>query len=92
MKTINMIFVEEFGEADAFFDGQELLTYWWGNDANWRNEYFDPLLAKLGIKVRVVRKDKQPKLYAQLREKLRADIESSQGYDPDDVGDEGDDE
>lgn len=40
------------GEIDAFFDEKlKLIEYWFCNDAHYRNEYMNPLLEKLGIKV-----------------------------------------
>jgi hypothetical protein len=53
MKTIINLFVEEFGEVDAFFDAEtgELLHYWSCNDAAWRHEYMAPLFEKVGVRV-----------------------------------------
>lgn len=51
MRTISMYTHPPFDAYQAVFDGDELLALWHGNDASWRDEYFNPLLAKLGIEV-----------------------------------------
>lgn len=53
MKTIYHVNVEVFGEQDFFFDDDGKLIHWWDrNDADYRNEYMDPLMKELGIKVK----------------------------------------
>jgi hypothetical protein len=50
MKKIYYIFFERGGEIDAFFgEDDKLITYWFGNDANWRDEYMSGLLAHCGF-------------------------------------------
>ena len=34
-----------------FDEKHELLDYWYCNDAQWRHEYFDGFMEKLGVKV-----------------------------------------
>ena len=53
MKTIYHVMYEgELGEAEGFYNKeQELLHSWDCNDANYRHEYMNPLLLKLGINV-----------------------------------------
>lgn len=49
MKLIHVTYCGEYGEAEGFFtENGELLEMWSLNDADWRSEYMDPLLHKLG--------------------------------------------
>lgn len=50
-KLFHAQYEDEF-EAEGFFDEKgKMLQGWHGNDANWRGEYMDPLLEKLGYEV-----------------------------------------
>jgi hypothetical protein len=52
MKKIYHAFCEIFGEQDFFFNEDFKLIHWWDkNDATWREEYMNPLMEKLGIKI-----------------------------------------
>lgn len=53
MKTIYFSdYCGEYGEAQAIFDEDgSLLGQWFCDDGNWRSEYFDGFLNKLGIVV-----------------------------------------
>ncbi len=52
MKKIFHVYTESDGEMDWFFDEDgNVLQYWYNNDACWREEYMNPLLASLGIEV-----------------------------------------
>ncbi len=44
---------DEIGEVEGIFDSDKFtLLHWWNlNDADWRSEYFNPLMEQLGIKV-----------------------------------------
>ena len=65
MKTIYLVGDEEEGEVEGMFDDKgNIIHCWTCNDANWRNEYFDPLMEALGIKVECSEDEK-------LKKKLR---------------------
>jgi hypothetical protein len=67
MKPLYWIFLED--EYEGMFDDKgKLLDYWHCNDASWRVEYFNGLMAKLGYEVVCIR-DGHP-LYKKLRTKL----------------------
>lgn len=52
LKTIYHVFYEEYGEHDVFFDEDlDIIDYWHCNDANWRGEYFQGLVAYMGYEV-----------------------------------------
>ena len=55
MTTIYHVWIEDdndLGEYDAFFDEEGNFIHGWdGNDANYRNEYMDPLMQALGVTV-----------------------------------------
>lgn len=69
MKTVLFVTDDSYGEVEAFFneDGT-LLGSWSRNDAEWRREYFDPILAALGI---TFVKSTRPDLLAKLRDHWR---------------------
>ncbi len=49
---------DEIGEVEGMFDENKELIHWWSrNDANWRSEYFAPILEYFGYK----EVDKNPK-------------------------------
>ncbi len=48
MKTLS-IYNTEYGQA--YFNGNKLVGYTHENDANWRAEYFNPIMKEMGIKV-----------------------------------------
>ena len=53
MKTIYILFYEDFGEIDIAFDKDGAPLHWWScNDATWRQEYFGPLMKTLGVEVK----------------------------------------
>lgn len=39
------------GEVTFFFDADSLVKGVYGNDADWRHEYFNPVLAHFGLEV-----------------------------------------
>ena len=42
----------ELGEVEGLMTEEgKILNHWYVNDAKWRNEYFGPALAQMGIKV-----------------------------------------
>jgi hypothetical protein len=44
---------DDHGEVQAMFDeDKNLIDYWWTNDGNWRSEYFNPFMNKLGFDIR----------------------------------------
>jgi hypothetical protein len=54
---VKVIYIEsscgEGGECQGAFDEEgNLLSIWSSNDADWRHEYFDGMMAQLGIEVR----------------------------------------
>lgn len=55
MTTIYIEYVcDDFvGEVEGAFDENgNVLDIWSNNDANWRGEYFNPFMEKLGIEVK----------------------------------------
>lgn len=53
MKIIYIESIESAGECQGAFDEDgNLLHLWSSNDATWRDEYFNPLMASLGIEVK----------------------------------------
>lgn len=51
-KTIYIIYTEACGENNIVFDDKfKVITAWSCNDATWRDEYFQPLMDYLGVKV-----------------------------------------
>lgn len=55
MKTIYIHYVcdEDIGECQGMFDDAgKLLDGWSCNDGDWRGEYFDGFMEKIGIKVK----------------------------------------
>lgn len=65
MKIIRIVYDEECGESEAVFDeAGNLIGSWHGNDASWRDEYFNPFMQSLGIKVT---RSEDPALIAKLR-------------------------
>ena len=52
------IMEDEDRELQAAFDKDDnLLHFWYLNDANWRHEYLDPLMNAVGIKIKQVGKN-----------------------------------
>lgn len=52
MKTLGIYFnINKLGDAQAFFDGDELITVIDGNDGQYRDEYMNCLFENFGIKV-----------------------------------------
>lgn len=52
-KVIYIEYTEEVGEVQGAFDENgDLIHIWSMNDANWRNEYLDPILEHFDIEVR----------------------------------------
>jgi hypothetical protein len=54
MKEITIVYVCDgiVGEAQGVFDkNNKLIGAWSCNDGDWRGEYFNPFMEKLGIKV-----------------------------------------
>ena len=51
MITIKMVYVCDIESEGVFNDKDELLDAWSGNDANWRDEYLNQFMKKLGIQV-----------------------------------------
>ena len=54
MKTVYEYHYEgDEGEIEAMFsDTGEMLSYWFCNDAMWRQEYFGGFMEKMGVKVK----------------------------------------
>jgi hypothetical protein len=49
LKVVEIVFTEEYGEAQgAFLDG-ELIDYWYCNDACWREDAFNSLCETFGF-------------------------------------------
>ena len=42
---------DEWSEGRLFFKGDECVGYISGNDADWRHEYFDPIVKLFGLEV-----------------------------------------
>jgi len=56
MKTLFLVYMEdeELGEAEGMFDEEgTLLGTWACNDGDWRPEYFNEFMGKLGYNVEV---------------------------------------
>ena len=53
MKTISIeeVYGDEIGEVTVFLEDGKLLSVVASNDGTWRDEYFNPVLAKLGVTV-----------------------------------------
>lgn len=52
MKTLQVeSYHGEYGEGDAYYADGVLISFIDHDDANWRHEYFNPIMEKLGIKV-----------------------------------------
>lgn len=53
MREVYNVYVEEAGEIEGMFDAatKEFLGGWYCNDANWRAEYFDSFMRKVGVRV-----------------------------------------
>lgn len=46
------LYNEKIGEVDAFASEKgELITWWSNNDADWREEYMQPLMTAVGVEV-----------------------------------------
>jgi hypothetical protein len=70
MKTLTLVSVadDEIGEVEGVFDAErKLITAWHCNDAQWRSEYFDELLAYLGAKLTRLRGEPTATHVQQLR-------------------------
>lgn len=65
MKIVYYVYLcdDDTGEVEAMFDESgEMLGTWSNNDANWRCEYFNPFMAKLGIEVTDIDPEDRPDL------------------------------
>ena len=70
MKTIYFLSIceDNVGEVQGFFDeAGNVVDFWSCNDANWRGEYFDGLLSKLGYDVKYPKGKKELELTNVLR-------------------------
>lgn len=63
---------DDAGEVEGMFMNGKLLHWWSGNDANWRNEYFEPLMKELGY---TVKHSQDPKLKAILKKDVLRTVE-----------------
>lgn len=78
LEYIYHMFFEEYGECDVFFDKHgDLIDYWYGNDASWRQEYYSGLLAWMGYEVFPPDKKLAIVLRKNFEQRLRDD---GQGY------------
>ncbi len=51
-KKIYHIYLEDYGEMDFFFDQKyKYLHHWNRNDADFRDEYMNPLFEKIGFEI-----------------------------------------
>ncbi len=67
VRIFNVYDCGDEGEIEGMFDDKGNLLGWWScNDGNWRGEYFDGFLSKLGIEV-VYDSDDEEKLVRKLR-------------------------
>lgn len=52
MKILRVVFTEQIGEVEGIFDEDgNMLGTWDCNDVQFREEYYNPFLKKLGFKV-----------------------------------------
>lgn len=69
MKKIYSFYSEKYGEVEGMFDEKgKLLDCWSCRDANWRNEYFNGFMEKLGVQVLALPKKYEKKALEQIRE------------------------
>lgn len=74
MKIVYYFSSDKPFECEAMFDEKgKLLGCWSCNDANWRNEFFDDFLEKLGIEVLPLPKKYRKKAIEQIRENFGPD-------------------
>jgi hypothetical protein len=68
MSVIYYVYLEDddVGEVEGFYKEDKLLATWCLNDANWRAEYMNPLLERLGFEVELPPEDSN--LYDKLKE------------------------
>lgn len=71
MKTAYFFYTEKFGENEGVFDETgKLIDCWSCNDANWRDEYFNGFMEKLGIKMQRLPKKFEAKAIKQIKDRL----------------------
>lgn len=51
MKKLGVYYIETYGEAQLFFNGDECMGAVSSNDADWRHEYFNPIMKLMGLEV-----------------------------------------
>ena len=72
MKTLYFVFSEEYGEVEGMFDDKEnLLDFWFGNDATWRVDYFEGVMNKIGYTVKRANKQLEKRLLKKLHEQAK---------------------
>lgn len=67
-KILKFIFIDEI-KSTAFFDEKNnVIGVIHENDASWNNEYFKPIIEKMGIKVTKVQEDELTKLIEKIKD------------------------
>lgn len=71
MKIIYEFYSEKYGEVEGMFntDGK-LIDCWSSNDANWRGEYFNGFMKKIGVEVERLPKKFEKKALEQIVEEM----------------------
>ena len=77
LKRLYFIHTDEYGEGDGVFNEKEhLLDFWFGNDANWRNEYFYGFMEQIGFECLELHKGP---VYKRLLKKLHTAMKEASG-------------
>jgi hypothetical protein len=72
MRVAYYIYVDWFGENQFFFDFHGNLLHWWScNDANYRHEYMNPLMSKLGVQIVPMDKNERADFKLKIQDELR---------------------
>jgi len=72
-RKIYYVFSEAGGEVEAMFDEHDnMFSYWYCNDAHWRNEYFGHFMKQLGVEVIVA--SRHPEIYERLFQILKREL------------------
>lgn len=67
-KILKFVFVDEINSTAFFDENNNVLGVIHENDANWQNEYFKPIIEKLGIKVVKVEESELPKMIEKIKD------------------------
>jgi len=71
MKIIYEFYSEKYGEVGGMFDADgNLLDCWVLNDADWRGEYFNGFMKKIGVEVVRLPKKFEKKALKQIVEEM----------------------